>query len=428
MAERRKAKKHSAEKSGRGSAWLSALKEAVTPALAIRVGIMLLLIAGLAAVMVLLNRAVKREVPTAASLRVFVPAKITEVLSEDATPDTWTEGLRLGQQELEVELLEGEYKGEVLPIQNFLSAYSNVDGKVGGRVIVRVDVDESGDPFVVMVANYDRGLVMGGLLLLFSALLVAIGGKKGLMALLGLAFTILCLLFLLIPLILLGLPPIPCTIAFVAIATAASLLLLTGFTRKTLCATLGCVGGTAAAGILAAVVGVITPLSGFNMSEAEELVLRASEYHLHISGLLVCGVLIASLGAVMDVAMSIASACQELRELNPMLTARQLFQSGMNIGRDAMGTMANTLILAFAGSALNTLILFRAYNYPFLQIVNSDLIVIEVLQGLAGSIGIILTVPLVAAISASLLSNRGKKAVAAPQARPKTKSAPQPVR
>ena len=409
MAGHKKRKKHSVKKSSRAYAWLAVLKESATPARAVRIGVALLLMVGLAAVMVLLNRAIVGDTPSAASLRVFVPAKITAVISEEATPDTWTEGLRLGWQELEVELLSGEYRGKVLPVQNFLSVYSNVDGKAGGRVIVRLAVDENNAPYVVAVANYDRGLVMGGLLLLFAALLVIIGRKKGLMALLGLVFTILCLLFLLIPLILLGLPPIPCTIGFVAVATMGSLLLLTGLTRKTLCATLGCVGGTAAAGILAAVVGVITPLGGFNMSEAEELVLRASEHHLQISGLLVCGVLIASLGAVMDVAMSIASACQELRELNPGLTVRQLFQSGMNIGRDAMGTMANTLILAFAGSALNMLILFRAYDYPFLQIINSDLIAIEVLQGLAGSIGIILTVPLVAAISAYLLSLGGKK-------------------
>lgn len=427
MAKHKKIKRQGAKKFGRAYAWLTERKESVTPARAIRIGITLLLMMGLAAVMVFLNRAMKGDVPTAASLRVFVPAKITAVIFEEATPDTWTEGLRLGQQELEVKLLGGEHKGKVLPVQNYLSAYSNVDVKVGGRVIVRLALDENEEPYVVVVANYDRGLVMGALLLVFAALLVIIGGKKGLMALLGLAFTILCLLFLLIPLILLGLPSIACTIGFVAVATVVSLLLLAGFTRKTLCATLGCVGGTAAAGILAAVIGIVTPLGGFNMTEAEELVLRASEHPLQIRGLLVCGILIASLGAVMDVAMSIASACQELRELNTGLTARQLFQSGMNIGRDAMGTMANTLILAFAGSALNMLVLFRAYDYPFLQIVNSDLIVIEVLQGIAGSIGIILTVPLVAAISAYLLSAGAKKNTT-PQAYAKTKAAPHPVR
>ena len=131
--------------------------------------------------------------------------------------------------------------------------------------------------------------------------------------------------------------------------------------------------------------------------------LRATEYDLHVSGLFVSGILIASLGAVMDVAMSIASSCWELRELNPALPRAALFRSGMNIGRDAMGTMANTLILAFAGSSLNVLLLLQIYDYPFIQIFNTDAIATEMIRGVAGSIGIILTVPLVALLSAQLM-------------------------
>ena len=375
-----------------------------TPVKALRAVLCVLLGAAFCAVLVILNRPDPEAVPTSVSLRVFVPARVTAVLADDAAPDTWTEGRRLGTQSLELELLEGEFKGQRLRSENYLTAYYNIDVKEGQRVIVRLELDEDGQPYVVSIPNYDRGLVMGGFLLAFAALLVVIGGKKGLMALLGLIFTLVCLWFLLIPLILKGFPPIPATVGFVAVATAVSLLLLTGFSRKTLCATLGCVGGVAAAGLLAALVGTITPLNGFNMAEAEELVLRAGDHPMHISGLLVCGVLIAALGAVMDVAMSIASACHELHTLNPQLTAPQLFRSGMNIGRDAMGTMANTLILAFAGSALNMLILFQAYDYPMVQLINSDLMAIEIMQGVAGSVGIILTVPLVAAVSAYMMT------------------------
>ena len=94
--------------------------------------------------------------------------------------------------------------------------------------------------------------------------------------------------------------------------------------------------------------------------------------------------------------------------VNPALTFRELFRSGMNIGRDAMGTMANTLILAFAGASLNMLILFQAFGYPVIQIVNTDAIVIELMRGIAGSIGIILTVPLVSALSAKMLTVPGR--------------------
>ena len=338
---------------------------------------------------------------SAAQKRHFAVAKVTEVVAEQADPDTWTEGRRLGEQYLRVKILTGEYKGAELEAINYMSAYSNVDCKEGTRIIVRLDEDDRGEP-------YDRGIMLAGLILVFILLLVVIGGKKGAMAVLGLLYTMAAIWFVLIPLILRGVPPVPVTIVIAGLTTAASLLLLTGFSRKTLCATLGCVGGVAAAGLFAAIAGALSPMNGFNMSEAEELVLRAYDSRLHISGLLVSGIIIASLGAVMDVAMSIASACNELHEVNPALTFRELFRSGMNIGRDAMGTMANTLILAFAGASLNMLILFQAFGYPVIQIVNTDAIVIELMRGIAGSIGIILTVPLVSALSAKMLTVPGR--------------------
>ena len=307
-----------------------------------------------------------------------------------------------------MKLLTGPFKGTVLETSNYLNAYTNVDCRLGTRIVVRLDYDDHGKPYIISVPNYDRGLVLAGLLVVFGALLVLIGGKKGAMALLGLAYTLACLWYLLVPLILRGADPILVSIGVVALTTAASLLLLTGFSRKTLCATLGCVGGVAAAGIFAGLAGTISPLNGFNLSEAEELVLRAGDSKLHISGLLVSGILIASLGAVMDVAMSIASSCNELRELNPNLTRAELFRSGMNIGRDAMGTMANTLILAFAGASLNMLILFRVYDYPLIQIANTDAMAVEVIRGVAGSIGIVLTVPLVALLSSRLMGPQPK--------------------
>lgn len=356
----------------------------------------------------LLNGTQEQRELSAAQKRKFAAAKVTEVMEDNAEPDAWTEGRRLGQQYIRVKILTGEFKGSVMETVNYLNAYSNVDCREGTRIIVRLDLDDSGAPYIVSVPNYDRGLVLFGLLAVFILLLVLIGGKKGAMAVLGLGYTVACVWFVLVPLLLRGVPPIPATIGIVALTTAASLLLLTGFSKKTLCATLGCVGGVAAAGLFAAAAGALSPMNGFNMSEAEELVLRAYDSQLHISGLLVSGILIASLGAVMDVAMSIASACNELHEVNPALSRRELFRSGMNIGRDAMGTMANTLILAFAGASLNILILFQAYGFPAIQILNTDAIVIELIRGIAGSVGIILTVPLVSLLSARILAAPGR--------------------
>ncbi|OUN05562.1 YibE/F family protein [Flavonifractor sp. An92] len=380
------------------------LRDALTPrrllGLVVGAVLLLLLVAG-----AMLLRPAEREL-TAAQKRQFATAKVTDVLYDDAVSADWSEGLRLGTQLLEVEVLSGPWKGSVLETYNYLTAYANVDCSVGTRIIVRLEEGDNGEPYVVSVPNYDRGTILFGMLAVFALILVAIGGKKGLMALLGLVYTLAGVWFLLIPMILKGLPSIPSAIAVAALTAVASLLMLTGFSRKTLCAALGCVCGVAAAGLFAWAVGQITPISGFNMSEAEELVLRAYDSDLEIRGLLVSGILIAALGAVMDVAMSISSACWELREVDPTLSAGRLFRSGLNIGRDAMGTMANTLILAFAGASLNMLILFQVYGYPLIQILNSDGMAVELIQSVAGSVGILLTVPLVALFCARLMPPR----------------------
>ena len=350
-----------------------------------------------------LNAPREDDIPTSASQMVFAVARVNDVLMDNAEPDDWTEGRRLGTQLLELEICTGEHKGEILEAYNYLNAYTNLDAKENTRLIVRLDYDDSGALYVVNIFNYDRWQVVGAFILVFALVMILVGGWKGVKALLGLLFTLACVWFLLLPMMLRGISPVPATVAIIALTSAASLLLLDGPTLKTLCATLGCVGGVAVAGISAAIVGVLTPLNGFNTDNAESLVLQASDGGLQISGLLVCSILISSMGAVMDVAMSIASALHELRTHNPELSPLSLFRSGMNSGRDAMGTMANTLILAFAGASLNMLVLFQVYGYPMIQIINSDTMAIELIQSVAGSVGIILTVPMVALLSAKLL-------------------------
>lgn len=367
--------------------------------------LMLLIFTGAA---IILNRPNPDDVLSSAQKRIFAVAKVTDVLSDNATPDTWTEGRRIGQQQLKVKVISGKYKGTVLETVNYLDAYYNVDPKVGTRVIVRLDYNDNGDLYVVSVTNYDRSSVLIAALIVFAILLMLAGGKKGVRALFGLVFTLINLWFILIPLVLKGVSPIVATILISAFTSAGALLMLTGYTKKTLCAFLGCVGGVIAAGFFAKIITVLTPINGFNMSEAEELVVRASDLPLKISGLLISGILLSALGALMDTSMSIVSALHEVFEQNPSISRKQIFRSGMNIGRDTMGTMANTLILAFVGSAFNLLILFQVYKYPMIQILNSDMIVIEILQGVAGSIGIIATTPLVAALSAVIFKQKKK--------------------
>ncbi len=135
-------------------------------------------------------------------------------------------------------------------------------------------------------------------------------------------------------------------------------------------------------------------ISGYNVSDIETLMTLWNTNRIQVGGLLFSGLLISCLGAVMDVAMSISSAIDEIYKQNTALSRKELFKAGMRVGRDMMGTDSNTLILAFAGSSVSTLLLDYAYDLPYQQIINSNNIGIAIMQGLAGSFGIVLSVPL----------------------------------
>ena len=328
----------------------------------IRVLPVVIVLAILAGIAMWINRANENETTPDSGRLVYAPAKVTAVLSDNAQEDFENaEGRRVGDQELEIQILSGDHKDEIMTVTNYMSALFNVDVQQGDRIIVRIMTDENGS-YYASVFNYDRGIVLGGFLLIFFILLGALGGKKGLGALAGLLLTLGCIWFILIPCLLRGVPAIPVTIAVSAVSAAAGLIFLNGYSKKTFCAVCGCVGGVLVSGIAAAVVGTLSPMNGFNMQEAENLILYGADQGLKVSGLLVCGVLISALGAVMDVALGIASSVWEMKEQNPDASVGSLFRSGMQIGKDAMGTMANTLILAFAGSSLNV---SSAHQYGF---------------------------------------------------------------
>ncbi len=334
----------------------------------------------------------------------YETARVLEVMADNTEIDETTENVRRGSQDLKLEILTGRYAGETVDTTNYLSAFYNVWVKEGDKVAVSINTVEEGT-WSVSVYNYSRDHWIWIFAGIFALVLIAIGGKQGVKALVSLAITVFCVLFLLVPLLVQrGWPAIPTTLGIVAYTIVVSFLILGGVQVKTMVAALGSIGGVVLAGLLAWGACRIIHISGMNMDEAESLLLTAVDNGLKIKGLFICGILIATEGAVMDIAMSISSAVTELHTVNPELSARQLFRSGMNIGRDAMGTMANTLVLAFAGSSLNMMIFIYAYDVSYIQLMNTDFVAIEVVRSLAGSIGIVLTVPLVAGISSWLLT------------------------
>lgn len=236
--------------------------------------------------------------------------------------------------------------------------------------------------------------------------MLAFGGLKGLKAALSLLFTGVMLVFVMIPLIFQGHSPVWVSIVCTTIIAIISFILIGGFERKTLSAILGTLIGITCAGILSYIFGGLVNVSGMNMDKGEQLIYIAQDYQIQIHGLMFASILIASLGAVMDVSMSIASSMQEIKANTPSIHRRDLLKSGLVVGKDIMGTMANTLILAFAGGSLSLILLIWGYQMEYRQMINMPFISIEVIQGLSGSIGVILTVPFTALVSAWLYNKK----------------------
>ena len=180
-----------------------------------------------------------------------------------------------------------------------------------------------------------------------------------------------------------------------------------GITKKSVAAMLGTVIGVVFSGAFALIFGQVTSITGYNVSDIEALNYVGQNTKIKIGELLFAGIIISALGAVMDVGMSIASTIQEIYETDKTLSMKRLFVSGINVGRDMMGTMTNTLIFAYVGGAMTTLVINYAYDLSYRQLANSYVIGIEIMQGLSGSLGVVLTVPITALI-ASFLAVRKK--------------------
>ena len=338
----------------------------------------------------------------------YVKGRVVQIVSEDIEQDENDPTLYIGEQNIVVELLEGQQKGQEISMDNYLSKVHNIRVTNNQRVIVCADTPENAEPYYTLF-NYDRTVPLGMLILVFSMAIILVGHRKGVRALLGVTFSLLTVVMFLAQAIYHGFDPIGIGLFSVFVITGISLLLLNGFSRRTAVGALSTLVGVCATGILFAIFAWQLHLSGYNSEAAEELLLVSYSTGLSIRPLLLVGVLISALGAVMDVAVSLAAALEELVTVDPTLSRQELIHSGLNIGKDMIGTMSNTLILAFAGTALNTMISLMAYGYQLQQLLSSDYIAIELTQGLCATIGVILTVPIATVISAFLYIHSSNK-------------------
>ncbi|MEG0069907.1 YibE/F family protein [Cetobacterium sp.] len=331
----------------------------------------------------------------------FVEGVVTEVISENLMYDPIMKGKYRGNQTLNVEILEGKDKGKKFQVHNSLSALHNVYATEGLKAIFTIRESEGKTTAWLYNLKRDRAIYFLGAIFIGAVLIL--GKMKGLKSLLALVFTGSVIIYILIPLLFKGVDPISTSIVLSSLITIVSFLLIGGFDRKTYSAIIGTISGITIAGLISYSFGHIMNLSGLNLSEGQQLLYITRDFKLKIEGLLFVSILIASLGAVMDVAMSISSSVNEIHQHKPNLSSRELFHSAMSIGKDIVGTMINTLILAFAGGSLPLMMMIWGYGMVYQQFINIPAIAIEIVNALAGSIGIIATVPVTAVVSILLI-------------------------
>lgn len=337
----------------------------------------------------------------------YYEAEVTEISEENLQEDTYIESIKLGYQQVVLKITNGPYKGQDFKVTNNVSRLYNTIVKDGSKVVASVYL-EDGEISDISISSFKRSNILFVLIGLFLLVVLFIGGFKGLKSIVSLLFTLVCIIFLMIPLMLRGVSPVLSAMIIAIISITVTLVFVSGVNKKSFTAIIGTLSGVLIAGILAYVFGELANLSGINSTDAESMLYIAEVTDLKIRGIMFAGILVSALGAVMDVAMSIASPIFEISSLNKEISKKKLFKSGMNIGRDTIGTMANTLILAFAGGSLNLIILIYSSNMNTTRLLNLDVLGTEVIQGLAGTIGLTLTVPITAVIATYLCKEKDK--------------------
>jgi len=248
------------------------------------------------------------------------------------------------------------------------------------------------------------------LAIVFTLCVLLFGRRKGFNTLLSLALTCGAVFGVFIPAILAGKNIYLVSLLVCAYVIAMTLLLVVGFNKKALAAAVGCASGLAVTGIIALIMDRALFLTGLVDGNARFLVNLQGAVSIDLRAIIFAGIIIGAMGAIMDVALSIASSLWEIKEKARSIKFETLFRSGLTIGRDIMGSMANTLILAYIGTSLSVVLLLTVYSDSLFSLLNQEMIVVEVLKSLSGILGILFAMPLTAFFCAILYLKKGRGA------------------
>jgi len=322
--------------------------------------------------------------------------KVLEVFDEQSGEENGygEDSLVQSVQKVKILITTGEYKGKEVVVENYLQGnpVSDVNAKVGQKLLMVIDESEPGN-VQFHISTYERDVYLYIVIGIFLALILIIGKIQGLKTIATLFITMAIIFMYTIPAILRGTSPTFASVISCIVITMITMIAISGFKQKAFSAIVGTAMGIVIAGLLSYIISQAAFLSGLETNEATMLLYLPQGIEFNFKELLFAGIIIGTMGATMDISMSVASSMNEVTTHNPTISIRDLMSSGLNVGRDVMGTMTNTLILAYTGSSMSILLVFFAYKTSIMEIMNLDVIATEVVRSISGSIGIILSVP-----------------------------------
>jgi len=329
--------------------------------------------------------------------------KIIEVVDDQKQLDG--NGNEYIYQKLLVDISRGSLSGETIEIENnAVSIMNPVSYEKGDEVVIMHVQSPSGDLFYIIDFVRRDGLFV--LFLIFVVLAIVIGRWSGAASLVGMAISFAVIFAFILPRIMDGMNPVLAAIVGSMGIVPVTFYLSHGFNPKTHLAIIGTLITLVMSGILAYFFIEITSLTGFATEEASFLGFEMSG--LNMKGILLAGIIIGLLGVLDDITVSQAAIVKELKYTDNKLKSKQLFAKSMNIGRDHIASLINTLVLVYTGASLPLLLLFIKTPSPFSELINLELIADEVVRTLVGSIGLILAVPITSFIASKYYENKSK--------------------
>jgi uncharacterized membrane protein len=317
--------------------------------------------------------------------------------------------IKSGEQRCKIKLLGGRFKGQETDGINMLNGSLEQDKlfEEGDRVLVVISYQEDEILSVNMIDHYrlNKEILLVGI---FAVLFILFAGKIGVRSLLSFAITVMMIWKVLVPGYLSGYNPVIFGLIIVTVLTITNMVMVYGFDRQALASISGSLLGTAAAAVFGIFFTDLYKIHGAIMPYSESL-LYSGHLELSLTKIYTASIFIGSAGAIMDLAVDVATSVHEVVEKKPDITWKEAAISGIHVGRAALGTQTTTLLLAYSGGYIALLMVFMAQGTPIYNILNYKYVSSEILDTMVGSIGLVTVAPFTALTSGLLLTRSIRK-------------------